>query len=111
MPHNLFLILIIGLFNNVALGHEGHDHHSDDNSGSGTSYIPLPERDKEWTDSSIHSLAFKDGVNLKWKDDPYDSKYVIMKMTARTGGYVAVGFCPVWLGKILKILCIRYLFI
>lgn len=78
-------------------GHQGHDHDHDHDHQSLSEAESVPETDESWKDSSIHSQNFN-GFSLKWKEDSSDSRSVIMKMSARSTGYVAVGFCPVWTG-------------
>jgi hypothetical protein len=88
----IFLLIVAICPFKSAFGHQGHDHdEQDDNDLADT----ITETDPVWSRNDVHSTKLK-GVVLKWKKDPNNPKYVVMKMAARTSGYVSVGFCATW---------------
>ncbi len=95
---SLFVIIIP-----LTTAHQGHDHHGhgEQQNEDLNPEDAIPETDKDWTDPAIHSIPFN-GLTLKWKQDEKDARSVIMKISSKTVGWVAVGFCVIWTGTMDK---------
>jgi len=93
-----FYLILSVTYNPVCWSHKGHDHGDDDQSHhSGHDMEDIVEKDHSWMSASKVPFSKGSGFDLRWKQNSSD-KVLTMKMTAKTNGYVAVGFCPVWHG-------------